>query len=250
MKLKNKVAIVTGSSKGIGKACALELAKEGANIIVNYAHSEKEAIKVVKQIKKLNRKAIAVKCDVLKLEEIKNLVQIAIKKFKKIDILVNNAGVYYPSPILDSNEKDWDLTQKINLKGYYFMIKEVVKHMKKRGKGKIINISSIAGIVGVNNSSIYCASKGGVIAMTKALALELANDNIHVNAICPGLIKTDMTKGILKDSKMKKIFMSNIPLGKEGKPENIGKPAVFLASDDSEYITGHSLVIDGGWTIH
>ncbi|MEA3378321.1 MAG: 3-oxoacyl-ACP reductase family protein [Nanoarchaeota archaeon] len=250
MKLKNKVAIVTGSSRGIGKACALELAKQGAKIVINYAHSAKKAEQVVKKIQKLKSQAIAIQCDVTNLDDIKNLVKTTIKKFKRIDILINNAGVFIPLPISKTKEQDWDLTHKINLKGYYFMIKEVLEYMKKKKQGKIINISSIAGIIGIENSTAYCSSKGGVIALTKSLAVELAKFNINVNAICPGLIETDMTKGILTNKKTKTELVAKIPLKKVGKPEYIGKAAVFLASKDAEYITGHSLIVDGGWVIN
>lgn len=248
MKLKNKVAIVTGASRGIGKACALELAKEGAHVVINYVSSAKKADTVVKQIKKLGRKAIDVRCDVSKDEEVKNLIATAVKKFGRVDILINNAGIYMAGPIEKTSEDIWNAVINTNLKGAFLCSREAVKQMKKQKRGAIINISSIAGIVGFRDSSAYCASKGGIANLTRELAIELAPHNIRANAICPGVIATDMTKGMLSNPKTMKSLISNILMKRPGKAEEIGKAALFLASEDSSYMTGQLLVVDGGWT--
>jgi len=246
MKLKGKVAVVTGSSRGIGRACALELARQGASVVVDYHSSPKEAEKVVKAIKAKGGKAIAVKCNVCDDEAVANLMAQAVKKFRKIDILVNNAGIYRSGSITQMKEEDWDAVLNTNLKGDFLCTRAVLKFMKK--SGRIVNISSIAGLVGFAGSSAYCASKGGVANLTRELALELAVKGIRVNAVCPGIIKTDMTKGMLADTKTRKGLLAAVPMGRPGIPEEIAKAVSFLVSDDASYITGHCLVVDGGWT--
>ncbi len=246
MKLENKVAIVTGSRRGIGKAIALELAKNGANVVVSDINLEEQK-QVVKEIKELGQKALAIKADVTSNKEVENMVQKTIDTFGKIDILVNNAGVFVQKPFQEMTEKDWDKVLDVNLKGNFLCTKAVSKHMIKQESGKIISIASIAGEVGFRGSSAYCASKAGIVNLTKELALELAPKNINVNAIAPGVIKTKMTESMLADKKQRKALMNNIPFNRVGEPEDIGKAALFLASSDSDYITGHTLVVDGGW---
>lgn len=249
MKLKNKVAIVTGSRRGIGKATALELAKEGAKIVVSDIDL-KECQSVCDEIRKIGSDAIAVKCDVSKKRDVDAMVKKTIQKFKRIDILVNNAGVVLMKPFVEMTEKDWDFVLDINLKGVFLCTNAVVKQMIKQKSGKIISIASIAGEVGFMNISAYCASKAGIINLTRELALELAPFNINVNAVAPGVIATKMTEDLLKDKKTREILLANTPLGRVGQPEEIGKVVVFLASDDSNFITGHTLVVDGGWLTH
>jgi NAD(P)-dependent dehydrogenase (short-subunit alcohol dehydrogenase family) len=249
MKLKNKVAIVTGSHRGIGKAIALELAKEGAKLVISDIDLKGCQI-VCKEIKKLGSEAIAVKCDISKKAEIDNLMKKTIQKFQKIDILINNAGVFLIKPFVEMTEKDLDFILDINLKGVFLCTSAVAKQMLKQKSGKIISVASIAGKVGFANSSAYCASKAGIINLTRELAMELSPHNINVNAIAPGIIATKMTEDMLKDKKTKKDLLANTPLGRVGQPEEIGKAAVFLASDDSNFITGHTLVVDGGWLTH
>ncbi|MBU0470190.1 MAG: 3-oxoacyl-ACP reductase FabG [Nanoarchaeota archaeon] len=250
MKLKNKIIIITGSRRGIGFGIAQEMAKEGAKIVISDIN-QKECEKACKVLeKKYNVKTLAVKCDVSNKDEVDNLIQQTIKKFKKIDILVNNAGIVKFGSVLDKTEKEWDLTLNINLRSVFFCTKAVVPHMIKQKSGKIISLASIAGFVGFDNISDYCASKGGIIAITKELALELAKYNINVNAIAPGIIETKMTQAMLKDKKQRENLLAQTPLGRVGKPADIGKAAVFLASDDSDFITGHTLVVDGGWLAH
>lgn len=247
MKLKNKVAVITGSAKGIGKAIAQEFAKEGARVVINSRHMD-DIKKTVDEIKKAGGEAIGVEADVSKLSDVKKMLKKTVDSFGGIDILVNNAGVAHFDPLTEISEKEWDTTIDVNLKGCFMCSKEaVVEMLKTKTKGIIINLASIAGEVGFQNLAHYCASKGGIIEMTKEMALELAPKGIRVNAIGPGVIDTDMTKNLLKDPEAKKGLLSQIPLGRVGKPEEIAKVALFLASDDSSYMTGSTVFVDGGW---
>ena len=249
MDLKNKIVIVTGSRRGIGKVIALRLAKAGANVVVSDINID-DCNKVVEEIKTIGGNALAVKADISNPEEVKNVVKSTVKRFGKVDILVNNAGVYMQKPFTDVAEQDFDKILDINLKGVFLCSKAVVPEMIKQGKGKIINITSIAGQVGFANSSAYCASKGAIINLTRELALELAQYKINVNAIGPGVIETAMTKDLLKDEATKETLLANIPLNRIGKPEDIANAALFLASDNADYITGITLFVDGGWLTH
>ena len=249
MDLKNKVAIITGSRRGIGKAIALALAKAGANIVVSDINLD-DCNKLVEEIKAINGNALAVKTDVSNPEDVSQMINLTTEKFGKVDILVNNAGIYMQKSLTDVTEQDFDRTLDINLKGVFLCSKAVVPEMIKQGKGKIINIASIAGQVGFANSSAYCASKGAIINITRELALELAQYKINVNAIGPGVIETDMTKDLLEDKATKETLLANIPLSRIGKPEDIANAALFLASDNSDYITGITLFVDGGWLTH
>ena len=249
MDLKNKVAIITGSRRGIGKAIALALAKAGANIVVSDINLD-DCNKLVEEIKAINGNALAVKTDVSNPEDVSQMINLTTEKFGKVDILVNNAGIYMQKSLTDVTEQDFDRTLDINLKGVFLCSKAVVPEMIKQGKGKIINIASIAGQVGFANSSAYCASKGAIINITRELALELAQYKINVNAIGPGVIETDMTKDLLEDKATKETLLANIPLSRIGKPEDIANAALFLASDNSDYITGITLFVDGGWLAH
>lgn len=249
MDLKNKVAIVTGSRRGIGKEIALALAKAGANVVVSDINLD-DCNKVVEEIKAIGKKGLAVKADVSNPEDVSQMINLTTEKFGKIDILVNNAGIYMQKSLTDVTEQDFDRVLDINLKGVFLCSKAAVPEMIKQGKGKIINITSIAGQVGFANSSAYCASKGAIINMTRELALELAQYKINVNAIGPGVIETDMTKELLKDKATRETLLANIPLSRIGKPEDIANAALFLASDNSDYITGITLFVDGGWIAH
>ena len=249
MDLKNKVAIITGSRRGIGKAIALALAKAGANVVVSDINLD-DCNKVVEEIKAINGNALAVKADVSNPEDVSQMINLTTEKFGKVNILINNAGIYMQKSLTDVTEQDFDRTLDINLKGVFLCSKAVVPEMIKQGKGKIINIASIAGQVGFANSSAYCASKGAIINITRELALELAQYKINVNAIGPGVIETDMTKDLLEDKATKETLLANIPLSRIGKPEDIANAALFLASDNSDYITGITLFVDGGWLTH
>jgi 3-oxoacyl-[acyl-carrier protein] reductase len=248
MRLKDKVAIVTGAGRGIGRAIALAFAKEGANIVVNDINIEL-ANKVVEEIKALGRKAIAIKADVSKSEEVEKMVDLTIKEFGKIDILVNNAGVVFPARIIDIKEENWDRTFEVNLKGTFLCSKAVLKHMMQRKSGKIICIASNLGILSIPERADYSASKAGVINFVKSLALEAGPYGINVNAIAPGITETDMIKPYVTKEMIEKEFAPNIPLRRIGKPEDIAKVAVFFASEDSDYVTGQVISVDGGGLI-
>lgn len=248
-RLEGKVAIVTGSDRGIGKGIAIALAKEGCKIAINTYRENEDAKKAVEEIKKLGSDAIFVKANVTREVDIKNLVDETVRKFGKLDIMANNAGILVSGSVTELSEKDWDRQMEVNLKGVFLCMKYALQQMLKQGNGgRIINISSIAGIVGFPGISAYCASKGGVTELTREAALDYAKYNITVNAIDPGVIVTDMTKPMLNDEKTKQMLMENTPVGRFGKPEDIGNAAVFLALDESGFITGHNLVVDGGWT--
>ncbi len=247
MKLKGKVAIITGSQRGIGYGIAEEMAKEGANIIISDIDLN-GCKKASEQLaKKYKVESLGVKCDISKKDEVENLIQQTLKKFKRIDILVNNAGVVRFGSLLQKTEQDWDFTLDINLKGMFLCTQAAAKQMVKQKSGKIISIASIAGLVGFDNISDYCASKGGIINMTRELALELSPLGINVNAIAPGVIETPMTTSMLNDKKQKAGLLAQTPLGRVGQPKDIGLAAVYLASADSDFVTGHTLVVDGGW---
>lgn len=250
-KLTDKVALVTGASRGIGRGIALCLAKQGADVAVNYHSSQEEAQEVVEKIKKMGRKAMAVQADVSQKEEVERMVEKVVQEFGKIDILVNNAGILTSKPFLEMDQKTWDKMMAVNLRGQFLVAQAAANQMvAKKIAGRIINIASIAsGQVGVGfpNIAHYCASKGGVVAMTETMALELGPYNISVNAIAPGAIETDMTKGMLADEKTKQGLLARIPKGRIGKPEDIGAMACFLASDEADYCTGATFYVDGGW---
>ncbi|MCK4589749.1 MAG: SDR family oxidoreductase [Nanoarchaeota archaeon] len=243
MLLKNKIAIVTGSRMGIGLSIAEEFAKDGANLVIADLDL-KDCQKVATQLKKKYKiKTLAVKCDVSKKNQVDDMVKIAAKQFKRIDILVNNAGIYPFTDFTKLTETEWDKVLDINLKSILLVSQAAVKHMKPGSN--IINLSSIAGFIAFPGLVHYCASKSGMIGMTKVMALELGKKKIRVNAIAPGIIETPGTKGINK-----KAMLANVPLGRTGKPLDIAKAALFLASDMADYITGHTLVVDGGWITH
>jgi len=243
MKLKNKVALITGSSRGIGRATALLFAKEGANIVVNYSKSEKESNKVIDEIKKLGSEAIGIKCDVSNEKQVKKMVEQTIKKFGKIDILVNNAGVVFDVPFKERTVDQWKRTLDVNLIGVFLCCKYIAPHMPKGGR--IVNISSTNGINSFSPDAMdYDTSKAGVIILTRDLAKELA-PNILVNSIAPGWVDTAMNKDLSKDfveKETKKIYLKRF-----AQPEEIAKTILFLASDDASYITGVTLVVDGGY---
>ena len=249
MDLKGKVAIITGARRGMGRTHALALAKAGAKVVVADISLE-DCQKMVKEIEKNKGEALAVKCDVAKKEEVDEMVKKAVEKFGKVDILVNNAGICQFKPFLDLTEEEWDRTLNINLKGYFLCAQAAAKEMVKQKSGVIINIASVAmGQVGVGIPNIvhYCASKGGVVGMTEALAVELAPYNIRVNAISPGMIETPMIDPIKKDPKVAEAMLDRVPMKRVGKPEEVSNLVLFLASDASSYMTGSTVVIDGGW---
>ena len=247
--LKGKKALVTGGSRGIGRGIALALAKQGAEVAVNYHSNKAEADKVVEEIKKMGRKTFSVQADVSSVDEVIKMFAQLKKNFGGLDILVNNAGVCHFSPLETMTEEEWNKTLDINLKGQFLCAREAVKLMKAKG-GKIINISSVAsGQIGFGAPQIahYVASKGGVAALTEALAVELAPYKINVNAIAPGFFATDMTASMVTNEETKKAYLAQIPWKRFGTPEDIGATAAFLASDEADYLTGAFIVVDGGW---
>ncbi|MCK5476325.1 MAG: 3-oxoacyl-ACP reductase FabG [Candidatus Aenigmarchaeota archaeon] len=246
MKLKGKVALITGSSRGIGKSTALLFAKEGAKIVVNYLDSEKEAFAVVEKIKKIGSEAIAIKCDVSKEDKVKEMINQTIDKFGKIDILVNNAGIVFDVPFFEKTVKQFKRTLDVNLLGTFLCSKYASEQMLKNNDGKIINVSSTNGINSFTPDSMdYDASKAGINILTRDLAKELA-PKIQVNSIAPGYVDTDMNKDLPLDfieEETKKIYSKRF-----AKPEEIAKSILFLASDDASYITGSILKADGGYS--
>ncbi|WHY68678.1 3-oxoacyl-[acyl-carrier-protein] reductase [Neobacillus sp. SuZ13] len=244
MNLEGKAALVTGASRGIGREIALELARQGANVAVNYSGSEAKANEVVDEIKALGREAFAVKCNVSNSEEVAEMVKGTIDNFGKLDILVNNAGITKDNLLMRMKEEEWDDVININLKGVFLCTKAVTRQMMKQRVGRIINIASIVGVSGNPGQANYVAAKAGVIGLTKTTAKELASRNITVNAIAPGFITTDMTDKLSEDVKAE--MLKQIPLARLGEPKDIAKITAFLASDDSAYMTGQTLHIDGG----
>jgi len=247
MRLKDKIALVTGSSRGVGRAVALAFAKEGAKVIVNYSSSEKAAMEVVEKIKEMGSDAIAVRADVAKKSDVEALVNAGIEKFGKIDILVNNAGFTRPALLINMTEEQWDAVVDIHMKGTFLCSQAVAKHMIEQNSGKIINVSSVAGVVGTVGQVNYSAAKGGIISMTKSIARELARYNICCNVISLGIVETEMTEKIRTDEKLREIYMNRILLKRFAKPEDITPAFVFLASDESNYITGQLICVDGGY---
>ncbi len=244
MRLKGKIAIITGSAQGIGKAIAETFAAEGANLVITDINAEASQ-KTSEEIKaKFGVETLAVAGNVAKFEDCENLVKASLDKFSKIDILINNAGITKDNLVLRMTESEWDAVIAVNLKGVFNCTKAVSKPMIKQREGRIINIASVVGEMGNAGQVNYSASKGGVIAMTKTCAKEFGSRNILVNAIAPGFIRTAMTDA-LSDA-AKDAMAKMIPLGKLGEASDVAKAALFLASDDSSYITGHVLSVNGG----
>jgi len=240
-----KVALVTGSSRGIGKAIALRLAKEGMDVVVNYLKNEDKAKETAKQIENLGAKTIFVKADVSKFADVERMVSRVLQEFQKIDILVNNAGIYVRKTIWELGPRDWQRTIDINLTGVYNCCKAVIPQMKNLGWGRIVNISSQIGFKGSTHGADYSASKAGVVGLTKSLALELARYNITVNAISPGAVDTDILAGDTEEERQRR--REAIPLGRIGVPEEIAAATAFLVSEDANYITGQTLHVNGGY---
>lgn len=243
--LEGKIAIVTGASRGLGKAMAIGLAKAGAKVVVTDVLDTK---KTVSEIKKLHRETFGLEVDVSNKSDVEAMVKEMLAKFGKIDILVNNAGVLRTGNAEELHKEDWDKVIDVNLTGQFLCAQAVGQQMIKQKSGKIINISSIAGLSGYASSVPYSASKAGVISLTQTLAAEWGKYNINVNAICAGVFATDMTDEYLKDEEFKDMIKTKVPLGRYAESEEIVGTAIYLASKASDYMTGHSIVIDGGWT--
>jgi len=243
MRLKDKVALITGGARGIGRAIALSYAKDGADIVVADVNKE-EAEKTCLDIQALGRKAMALELDVTDYAKVEEAINKILDKFRKVDILVNNAGITKDNLLLRMSQAEWDAVLNVNLKGSFNCIKAVSRPMIKQRAGRIVNIASIIGIIGNPGQANYSASKAGIIALTKTAAKELASRNINVNAIAPGFIQTEMTAKLPEDLKQK--MKEAIPLNKFGSPDDVAAACIFLASEDSSYITGQTIVVDGG----
>lgn len=244
MKLEGKVALVTGASRGIGREIALRLAKEGANVAVNYAGNEVKANEVVEEIKQLGRESFAIQCNVAESESVAEMVRQTIERFGSLDILVNNAGITKDNLLMRMKEEDWDDVIDINLKGVFLCTKAVSRQMMRQRSGRIINIASIVGVSGNPGQANYVAAKAGVIGLTKTTAKELAARGITVNAVAPGFISTDMTDQLTDD--VKDEMLKLIPLARFGEPTDIANIVTFLASEESSYVTGQTIHVDGG----
>lgn len=245
--LEGKIALVTGASRGIGRAIAEELASQGAYVIINYSGNEQAAGEVLNTITKMGKRASLYRCNVGNYEEVKEMIDTIVKEHKTIDIIVNNAGITRDNLLLKMSEQEFDDVITTNLKGAFNTIKHASRYMLKQRSGKIINISSVSGIIGNAGQTNYSAAKAGIIGMTKAVAKELASRNITVNAVAPGFIQTDMTEA-LPDA-MKEKVSDSIPLKKMGQPEDIAKMVLFLASSQGDYVTGQVFKVDGGIAI-
>lgn len=244
MNLTGKVALVTGASRGIGQATAIDLAKAGADIVVNFIGNEAVAQETVEAIEVLGRKAIKIKADVGNADEVQAMVDEAVAAFGHIDILVNNAGITRDGLLIRMKDSDWDDVLNINLKGVYLVTKAVAKLMVKQRAGRIINMTSVSGVTGNVGQANYAAAKAGVIGFTKTCAKELASRGITVNAVAPGFIETAMTDVL--PEKIKEGIAATVPFGRMGQPEEIASVVTFLASDFASYITGQVLNVDGG----
>lgn len=244
MFLDQQVALVTGASRGIGRAIALKLAEQGALVAVNYMGSEDKALEVVEKIKALGSKAIAVQADISQMEEVTEMLKVVEKELGPISILVNNAGINRDNLLMRMKEEEWQKVIDTNLKGVFHCTKGVVRSMMKQRKGKIINISSVVALTGNMGQCNYAAAKAGIIGFTKSVAREVGSRGIQVNAVAPGFIESDMTAGLSKD--IKEQSLAQIPLRRFGKPEDIANIVSFLASSQADYITGQVIGVNGG----
>ncbi|MFT8871394.1 MAG: 3-oxoacyl-[acyl-carrier-protein] reductase [Sporolactobacillus sp.] len=247
MNLDNKVALVTGASRGIGRAIALEFAGAGASIIVNYAGNRERAEETAEAVRALGCKAWVCQCDVSNEEEVAAMCKEALSRFEHVDVLVNNAGITRDALLMRMKTSDWDAVLNTNLRGVFLATKALLRPMMRQRSGKIINIASVIGLVGNIGQANYAAAKAGVIGLTKATAREVASRGITVNAIAPGLIATDMSNEL--DPEIQKKIEADIPLGRPGTPEDVARVALFLASAASDYVTGQTISVDGGMTM-
>ena len=245
-RLENKVAVVTGGGRGIGRAICLAFAKEGADVILNYASKDQPAQEVVELIGKIGRKAVAVKGNVAVKADVERIIQTAIENFERIDILVNNAGVSKPNMLYKMTEEQWNEVIDIHLKGPFLCIQAASKYMMEKKYGKIINVTSAAGLWGTKGQINYSSAKGGIIALTKSAARELGGYGITVNVVQPGYVSTEMMEKVRTDPKLREIYAGRVLLGRFAEPEEVAPTFVFLASDESNYITGQVFCVDGG----
>lgn len=245
-KLEGRAAVVTGGGRGIGRAICLAYANEGADVVVNYASKDQPAQEVVEMIKKIGRRAVAVKANVAVRADAEKIIRTAVDSFGKIDILVNNAGISKPNMLHKMTEEQWDEVLNIHLKGPFLCIQAAAKYMMEKKYGKIINVTSSAGLWGTKGQINYSAAKGGIVSLTKSAARELASFGITVNVVQPGYVSTEMFEKVKADPKLLGIYTGRILLGHFAEPEEVAPTFVFLASDESSYITGQLFCVDGG----
>lgn len=244
MSLEGKIALVTGGARGIGRAISLELAHSGADVAINYGGSEAAAKELATEIEQLGRKALIVQANVADSEAVQDMVKQVVEHFGRLDILVNNAGITRDNLVMRMKDEEWDEVINVNLKGVYNCIKAVTRTMMKQRFGRIINISSVVGVLGNAGQANYVAAKAGVIGLTKTMARELCTRGITVNAVAPGFIETDMTAKLSED--VQEGILSQVPLARLGRPEEVAKVVRFLSSEDAAYMTGQTLHVDGG----
>jgi len=247
MRLAGRAAVVTGSSRGVGRGVALAFAAEGADVLINYTSSEGPALEVVKQIESMGRRSVAVQADVASKADVDRMMAKAKEAFGRLDILVNNAGFTRPAMLGKMSEEDWDAVVDAHLKGPFLCIQAAVEYFKEQNYGKIINVSSVAGLVGTVGQANYAAAKGGILSFTKSVARELARYNVCANVISLGIVETDMSEKIRTDEKLRDIYMNRILLKKFATSHDICPAFVFLACAESDYITGQLLCVDGGY---
>jgi 3-oxoacyl-[acyl-carrier protein] reductase len=247
MRLEGKKAVVTGGGRGVGRAVSLSFGREGADLVINYVRNEGAAREVVSELKEMGRDALAVKADVALKEDAERLIGTCLERFGRIDILVNNAGISNPALLHKMTEQQWDEVIDIHLKGAFLCTQAASRHFMEQNHGRIINVTSVAGIVGTTGQINYAAAKGGLISFTKSCARELARHHVTANVISLGIVLTDMTRKLQEDPKLREIYMRRILLNRYAEPEDIAPAFVFLASDESKYITGQLLCVDGGY---
>ncbi len=250
MRLENKVALVTGSSRGVGKAIALALAREGADVVVTYRRRAQAAAETGKEVEALGRRALVLQADVARDEDVKRMMAAAVDALGRLDILINNAGSFPMKPFTALGEEDWDKVMALDLKGVFLCCKEALPIMRQQRKGRIVNVASVAGLVGGIGLVAYSAAKAGVIGLTKSLAREVAPLGITVNAIAPGIIETETALKTFPASALEVYTRYQVPLARLGQPEDVTGLVVFLASDEADYITGQVYAVDGGYTMH
>lgn len=244
--LKGRVALVTGASRGLGEGMALALAEAGADVAL-VARTKSSLEETAASVEKAGSRGFVIQADLSLSGEPDRVVRETVKQFRRVDILLNAAGTQVRKPLFEMTEQDYDYLMSVNLKSMYFLSQAAAKEMSRHGRGKIINIASLTSFIGISNISIYGTSKGGVVSMTRQFAVELAKQNINVNAISPGYFITDLTAALFADPERAKWVLGKIPLGRTGEPADLAGAVVFLASPASDYITGQVLSVDGGW---